>query len=296
MGLSAYERQRNANIKANEAALASLGLLSTIGKAIRADEPRRRMPGSQRTARKKSRRRAVPAQQRRDMSARARFLTAREEQEREEAAQREAEAEAERERQRKLRHAKEVRKPCQQTSTPDAAKLLRAAHFCGLVKLQIMYLYHMFTCRRSALLKGRRSSGGKRLHKDEQKSNGQSLRSTDDWQRRRRPSALRRSAQHWCVHSDGKKRAHCVTARRECCQIQTLQRLWQASETPLRLFPESLQCSQEQVTAARLRPSGPRLDGVLVWTTAGRCATPGCTLKDFHAGEPLAKSLSQAQF
>ena len=109
MSLSQYEVQRLENIRANEAALASLGLVSTIGDAL-AHKPRRTSLGTQRTVKKKARRRsAVTATKVRDMSARARFLSDREERERREAHHRQLQAQRERERQRTLKRARDVR-------------------------------------------------------------------------------------------------------------------------------------------------------------------------------------------
>ena len=110
MSLSQYEVERLENIRANEAALASLGLVSTIGDAL-AHKPRRSSLGTQRTVQKKARRRsAVTATKVRDMSARARFLSDREEKERREAHHRHLQAARERERQRTLKRARDVKK------------------------------------------------------------------------------------------------------------------------------------------------------------------------------------------
>ena len=144
MSLAQYEVQRLENIRANEAALASLGLASDIGDAL-AHKPRRTSVGTQRTVKKKARRRsAVTATKVRDMSARARFLSDREERERREARHRDLQAQRERERQRTLKRARDVRAAAhrppvhkassahkQQVHTDGAVRSCRCALLCN---------------------------------------------------------------------------------------------------------------------------------------------------------------------
>ena len=135
MSLSQYEVQRLENIRANEAALASLGLVSTIGDTL-AHKPRRSSLGTQRTVQKKARRRsAVTATKVRDMSARARFLSDREEKERREAHHRHLQAQRERERQRTLKRARDVRATAHRPPVHTASSVHKAqVHTDGAVR------------------------------------------------------------------------------------------------------------------------------------------------------------------